>query len=43
MQVLIHKIRWAIYRTGMDTKKFNDMIEHNKVQTEKQKAKKSFG
>ena len=38
---ICHRTRWAIYRTGMDTKKDNDMIEHNKDQTEKQKARRN--
>lgn len=40
--LLIHKIRWAIYRIGMDAERFNEMIEHVKVQTNNQKARKSM-
>ena len=38
----IHKIRWAIYRIGMNREDIEEMIAHNKVQTDNQKARKAM-
>ena len=38
----IHQIRWAIYRIGMSREDIEEMIAHNKVQTENQKARKAM-
>ena len=38
----IHKIRWAIYRIGMNREDLEEMIAHNKVQTDNQKARKAM-
>ena len=39
---LIHKIRWAIYRIGMDQKDLGKMIEHNRTQTLLQKTRRDY-
>ena len=39
---LIHKIRWAIYRIGMDQKDLSKMIEHNRAQTLLQKTRRDY-
>ena len=39
---LIHKIRWAFYRIGMDQKDLNEMIEHNRRQTLLQKTRRDY-
>lgn len=37
----IHKLRWAIYRIGMDQADLNAMVLHNKNQVEQQKARRA--
>ena len=39
---LIHKIRWAIYRIGMDQNDLSKMIEHNRNQTLLQKTRRDY-
>ena len=39
---LIHKIRWGIYRIGMDQKDLGKMIEHNRTQTLLQKTRRDY-
>ena len=39
---LIHKIRWAIYRIGMDQNDLTKMIEHNRDQTLLQKTRRDY-
>ena len=39
---LIHKIRWAIYRIGMDQNDLSNMIEHNRQQTLLQKTRRDY-
>ena len=39
---LIHKIRWAIYRIGMDQMDLSKMIEHNRTQTLLQKSRRDY-
>ena len=39
---LIHKIRWAIYRIGMDQMDLSKMIEHNRTQTLLQKTRRDY-
>ena len=39
---LIHKIRWAIYRIGMDQNGLSKMIEHNRNQTLLQKTRRDY-
>lgn len=39
---LIDKMRWAIYRIGMNQEEFTEMIKHNKVQTNNQKARRTM-
>ena len=38
----IHQIRWAIYRIGMSREDVEKMIDHNKIQTENQKARRAM-
>ena len=38
----IHKIRWAIYRIGMDQNDLSKMIEHNRNQTLLQKTRRDY-
>lgn len=40
MRRFIHKIRWAIYRIGMNQQDLAKMIEQNRVQTENQKTRR---
>ena len=39
---LIHKIRWAFYRIGMNQDDLNKMIEHNRAQTTLQKTRRNY-
>ena len=39
---LIHKIRWAFYRIGMDQNDLSNMIEHNRQQTLLQKTRRDY-
>lgn len=39
---LIHKIRWAIYRIGMNPEDLGRMIEHNRTQTILQKTRRNY-
>lgn len=39
---LIHKIRWAIYRIGMDQKDLNKMIEDIRAQSLLQKTRRDY-
>ena len=38
----IHKLRWAIYRIGMDLEDLSAMIDHNKLQTDNQKNRRAM-
>jgi len=38
----IHKLRWAIYRIGMNHENLTEMVNHNKTQTENQKKRRSM-
>ena len=42
MQRFLHKLRWAIYRIGMNQADLNAMIVHNKNQTDQQKAGRAW-
>ena len=44
MQRFLHKLRWAIYRIGMDQNlnDLNAMIQHNRNQVELQKARRAW-
>ncbi len=39
---LIHKLRWAVCRIGLNLEDLSEMIAHNKTQTENQKARKAM-
>ena len=38
----IHKLRWAIYRIGLNLEDLSEMIAHNKAQTENQKNRRAM-
>ena len=38
----IHKLRWAVYRIGMNLEDLNAMIAHNRTQTENQKNRRAM-
>ncbi len=42
MTVFLHKMRWAMYRIGLSQQDIAQMIEHNRSQTEVQKARKAM-
>ncbi len=42
MTCFIHKMRWAMFRIGLNMEDIAAMIDHNKRQTELQKARKSM-
>ena len=42
MTRFIHKLRWAVYRIGMNQADLTAMVNHNKSQTELQKSRKAM-
>lgn len=42
MQRFLHKLRWALYRIGMDQNDLNAMIQRNRNQVDSQKARRAW-
>ena len=42
MTCFLHKMRWAMFRIGLNLDEIKEMIEHNKKQTDIQKARKTM-